>query len=478
MLPQTKNLKIWKTAFQAVVDFVCLNLGLGLVYLVRFKYFPDLFESSKRLTTTQYLIFNTVFSVMIMVIFALIGVYEINRRKSFSRVLTNLTIGIFSVVFACVSFFFFYEFNVEIFPSGVPVSRFVLLFAGFSALFSVLVGRICFWLIDKSLQSQKIGTIKIAVIGSPQSKLVKHLQSQSHIDQIYIYPTLNLSTVQVLETKMIKHEISEIYVYDHKNNSLEGKLAWLAERYKVNFVFSLEGFGKFEFFDLQPKRINHQLFLEIVHSNIDGWRVVFKRIFDFVFALVFVVIFSPLFLLISFLIWLEDRGPVFYLSERVGPDGKVFKIWKFRRLKKQFCTTSTSTKELEYEQKLIAQNDHRQDGILYKISNDPRSTKIGKFLEKTSLDEIPQFFNVILGNLSIVGPRPHQPREVARYQEDHYKVLNIKPGITGMAQISGRSDLKFSKEVELDCWYIENWSFMLDLIIILKTPITLFARHK
>ena len=113
------------------------------------------------------------------------------------------------------------------------------------------------------------------------------------------------------------------------------------------------------------------------------------------------------------------------------------------------------------------------------IQNDPRSTKIGQFLEKTSLDEIPQFINVLIGNMSVVGPRPHQPREVAKYENSHYKVLNIKPGITGMAQVNGRSDLKFEQEVDLDCQYLENWTFWLDLKIIVMTPIVLlFKRHK
>ena len=100
-------------------------------------------------------------------------------------------------------------------------------------------------------------------------------------------------------------------------------------------------------------------------------------------------------------------------------------------------------------------------------------------MEKTSLDELPQFFNVLLGNMSLVGPRPHQPREVAQYQKHHQRVLDIKPGITGLAQISGRSDLSFDQEVELDTYYIENWSLLLDLRILLKTPfVVLFRKHR
>ncbi|NJL97059.1 sugar transferase [Candidatus Gracilibacteria bacterium] len=116
---------------------------------------------------------------------------------------------------------------------------------------------------------------------------------------------------------------------------------------------------------------------------------------------------------------------------------------------------------------------------MYKLADDPRMTRVGKFLEKTSLDELPQFFNVMKGDMSIVGPRPHQPREVKKYRDEHFKVLNIKPGITGMAQVNGRSDLTFEKEVFYDKYYVEHWSFWLDLWIIVKTPfVILFKRQK
>ena len=139
------------------------------------------------------------------------------------------------------------------------------------------------------------------------------------------------------------------------------------------------------------------------------------------------------------------------------------------------CTSELdpkAKKALEYEQELIKKGGKAADrGALYKIKDDPRMTQVGKFLEQTSLDELPQFFNVIIGNLSLVGPRAHQPREVKKYTKSQYKVLNIKPGITGFAQINGRSDLSFDQEVEYDTWYVENWNFWLDIIILIKTPL-------
>jgi exopolysaccharide biosynthesis polyprenyl glycosylphosphotransferase len=478
MISPTKNLKIWKTAAQVLVDFVFINLGVGLAYLVRFRFYQEFFDGSKRLSTQDYILFNIIFSLVAIMMVAAVGVYEINRKKTWLEQVSGLAIGIFSVIFGIVSFFFFFEFDQSLFPNGIPVSRFILLFAGFFAFISVLVGRVLFWLANRILQLFQVGVTKIVIIGDDQDLITSHFKRQTQIESVLTFEALNIEVLQTLQSKMFTREISEIYMFGDDNEALAGRLALYAERFKVSFIFAPEGFGQFQFFDLQPRRIHNTLFLEILHSNLDGWRIVFKRLFDILFAAFFLVLFNPFYILIACLIWLEDHGNPFYLSERVGPDGKFFKLWKFRRLKMEFCTTSDSKKALEYEQKLIAEKDVRGDGVLYKIQNDPRSTRIGKFIERTSLDELPQFINVLIGNMSVVGPRPHQPREVAKYQAEHYKVLNIKPGITGMAQINGRSDLPFDKEVELDCWYIENWSFVLDLVIIIKTPFALLAKRK
>ena len=121
--------------------------------------------------------------------------------------------------------------------------------------------------------------------------------------------------------------------------------------------------------------------------------------------------------------------------------------------------------------KSLLDKNERTDGPLFKIRNDPRITRIGRFIRKTSLDELPQFYNVLKGEMSLIGPRPHEPEEVAKYERWQKKLLTIKPGVTGLAQISGRSELKFFDEAKLDIYYIENWSPVLDLQILLKTPL-------
>ena len=149
-------------------------------------------------------------------------------------------------------------------------------------------------------------------------------------------------------------------------------------------------------------------------------------------------------------------------------------------MRQQYCIGpqfDNQEKALAVEKGLIAQKSIKE-GPVYKIQDDPRVTRTGRVLRRWSLDELPQLFNVLAGEMSLVGPRPHQPREVARYAKHHRRVLNIKPGLTGLAQISGRSDLEFEEEVRLDTLYLEHWTVLLDLIILLKTPFILLKPRK
>ncbi len=148
--------------------------------------------------------------------------------------------------------------------------------------------------------------------------------------------------------------------------------------------------------------------------------------------------------------------------------------WKYS-VKDAYGVKENEDEALKYEENLKKDNDTR-DGPLYKIKNDPRKTRFGKILEKFSIDELPQLYNVLIGNMSLVGPRPHQPREVELYDEDDYQVLTIKPGITGMAQVYGRERNTFDEEIRLDRYYIENYSFFLDIAILMRTAGVILTR--
>ncbi len=219
--------------------------------------------------------------------------------------------------------------------------------------------------------------------------------------------------------------------------------------------------------DLFPTNIatNQQIFIEDVPllslSTIPEayTKLAFKRLFDFLVASVLIVVLSPMFLIVAIFIRLDSKGPLLFYQERVGQNQRRFNMIKFR---------SMVVNAEELREKLAAQNE--ADGPVFKMRNDPRITRIGRFIRKYSIDEFPQLFNVWLGEMSLVGPRPPIPAEVAEYTWDQRRRLSVKPGMTGLWQVSGRSDVKnFDEWVALDLKYIDNWSIQQDFLILLRT---------
>ncbi|MBU7584391.1 MAG: sugar transferase [Nostoc sp. TH1S01] len=185
-----------------------------------------------------------------------------------------------------------------------------------------------------------------------------------------------------------------------------------------------------------------------------------KRIFDFCFTGAFLIFTFPIYLAIAIAIKLDSPGPVFYKQTRIGLRGKPFQVWKFRTMRPD---ADKLQKELE------ALNEVK-DGIIFKIKDDPRITRIGKFLRRYSLDELPQLFNVLFGEMSLVGPRPLPTRDVEKFLDHHFLRQEVLPGVTGLWQVSGRSNIvDFEQVVNLDMSYIENWSLQLDFEILLRT---------
>ena len=199
-----------------------------------------------------------------------------------------------------------------------------------------------------------------------------------------------------------------------------------------------------------------------------GARIV-KRTSDLLIAAAALTVLAPLWLLIALLIKLDSRGPIFYKQERVGMDGRILLFYKFRSMH----VGADDATHREYQRAYISGRADSNLGDdkrpVFKLRSDARITRVGKLLRKTSLDELPQLFNVLRGDMSVVGPRPPIPYEVENYQVWHRKRLDMKPGITGLWQVSGRNRLPFDEMVRMDLYYIENWSLLLDIKIILQT---------
>jgi exopolysaccharide biosynthesis polyprenyl glycosylphosphotransferase len=205
--------------------------------------------------------------------------------------------------------------------------------------------------------------------------------------------------------------------------------------------------------------------LHVDHPQLSGLRLVLKDLFDRCAAAAALIVLSPLMVALGVMIWFHDRGPALFTQIRVGKDGRAFKIYKFR------------TMVVDAEQRraqLLASNE--TDGVLFKLRKDPRVTAIGAHLRRWSIDELPQLLNVFLGDMSLVGPRPALPSEAAAYADHVRRRLVVKPGLTGLWQVNGRSDLSWEESVRLDLRYVENWSFALDLQIMWKTMAAMVRR--
>jgi exopolysaccharide biosynthesis polyprenyl glycosylphosphotransferase len=483
MLPRSYVREVWNRAVMPILDFFTILSCAIFTYKIRYDWQVSFVTDSEIFSKTRvtiyddYLKVSIIFAIACVIYFAFNGLYQIRKRITLSKEIITLIFGVLIVMGWLIVFLFFNEYanNILVYNT-IKLSRFLLSFGSIFMIFGLVVLRVVKALITEIIKINGFLINKVVIIGEhPEIVTNNLLNNQRYFVEKY-YDYIDDNDFVTLEELIRQDKVQEIYI-----NSRDIKckdIIHLCERFKVATQIYDADLYLLRDVSLRPNYINNNLYFELRYSALEGWGIIFKRIFDIIFSLSFIVLFSWLYIIIIIAIYLEDRGNPFYSSKRVGPNGKSFDVYKFRRLKMKYCTTDNNTEALKFEQELIDQKDMRNDGILYKIKNDPRTTKIGTFLEKTSLDELPQFFNVLIGNLSVVGPRPHQPREVDKYLPHHFKVLNIKPGITGLAQVNGRSDLTFDQEVIYDSQYVNNWSFWLDLAIIIKTPLILLKGHK
>jgi exopolysaccharide biosynthesis polyprenyl glycosylphosphotransferase len=198
--------------------------------------------------------------------------------------------------------------------------------------------------------------------------------------------------------------------------------------------------------------------LQVEQPQFTGGRRIVKSTFDRTVALAMIVLFSPVLVAITLGVRLTSRGPALFRQQRIGKDGKPFTMWKFRSM----VVDAEALRE-----QLLEQSD--RDGLMFKMRADPRVTRVGAWLRRYSLDELPQLFNVLTGSMSLVGPRPPLPEEVAEYGDDTRRRLLVRPGVTGLWQVSGRADLSWEESVRLDLRYVDNWTLATDLLILWKT---------
>ncbi|MFA9262135.1 MAG: sugar transferase [Undibacterium sp.] len=469
-----KRSEIYFSAIQLPVDFIMIVLAAISAYFLRgMPLFQGYVSRVFNLSFEDYFVFSLIVAPLFLISIAFEGLYTMRATRTFTKeafgVLRAITYGLIILVLAVFL-------NREWFSS-----RFVILVSWAIAVVYVIVARFLIQRIQKwYLVNRGVGIHRVLLVGtnSKIEQLKNLFATRRDLGYVMVgeVETVSLHTIKEIREA---RGLDEIMVCDPSLTDDEQQK--LLDYCQINNITLKYLPTTRETSRFTMSIFNGEPIIEFQHTPLDGWGKVLKRAFDMVGGFVLTLLFSPLMLMIALLIKLEDPdGPIIYTNERIGENGEKIPVFKFRYMQWKWCINKDNANfeaALEYEKQLIAERSVRQ-GPLYKIKDDPRKTKIGAFIERYSLDELPQFFNVLRGEMSLVGPRPHQKREVEKYSEYHRRLLTIKPGVTGMAQVSGRSDLDFEDEYRLDVFYIENWSLWLDIVICLKTAQALLRRRK
>ncbi|MBF0594471.1 MAG: sugar transferase [Candidatus Omnitrophica bacterium] len=451
-----------------LIDIVCILLSISLASGLRQNVFPmglqDLFFDSANP-------FHLVFVFWFVTVLFFNGLHRLYQTRR--EVIETHEIGqvMRSVLFATGTVLVFvYSMKIVGFPRSV-----FLLIVLFTTIF------FCLWRFLKRLFVQFLAAngynnFNVLIVGAGRTGMMLAQEIRRH-------PGLGLKVVGFLDDEKTSTELG----HDHK---VLGKLSRLDEVIRKQFVqkvfFTIHPPGK-TFYDMIETAKDLRVAVRVVpvafdravgeifkfnigyipileYSELGHNRMQYgKRLFDLLVSGAAILFLLPVFCLIGIMIKLDSAGPVFYFSNRYGRGGRVFKMWKFRSM------VADADRKLDA---LKSQNE--VDGPIFKIRQDPRVTRIGKFIRKYSLDELPQVFNVLLGDMSLVGPRPLPLDQVEQEDLRQLKRLEVRPGITGLWQVRGRSDLPFHRLIKWDTWYINNWSFGLDISILMETvPVVL-----
>jgi exopolysaccharide biosynthesis polyprenyl glycosylphosphotransferase len=465
-----KKSELFLIALLVPIDFLMILLAGTTAYFLRFEtFFKDIRPTTLIWTFKEYLELITIVAFIWIIIFALGRLYSIQdiRKKisdEFFKIFGVVSVGI---IFIIIYIFFYQEFFA---------SRFIVLFVWILSIFYIFIGRLLIRLLQKWLYKFGYGIHKIVIIG-------KGREAEIIAAELYKKPTLGYKIVDRienfdqnidLENRLLKikesSNIDEIIQADpNLSKEINQQIIEFCQEYHFVFKYTADLFNA-QTSNIEINTLAGIPIIEIKKTHLDGWWKIIKRIFDIIGSSIFIIIFSLIMIITAIAIKIDSKGPIFFKYKRVGQKRKPFVYFKFRSM-------IDGAHNLRYTKEWLEKNI-RNDGPMIKFKNDPRITKVGKFIRKFSIDELAEFFLVFIGKMSLVGPRPHEIEEVKKYKKYHNKLFNIKPGITGMAQVSGRSDLNFEEEARLDVYYIENWSLLLDLKILLKTPLAIFKKRE
>ncbi|MCD6195002.1 sugar transferase [bacterium] len=433
------------------LDIIALTSAFLLAYFLRFSFSPTALGYGFKMPFEEYSEFLFLLVPLWVVVFASLGLYTIDFKGRFWPEFVRILFGTLVSVVLSLSIIFM--------AKRTDFSRLLLIYLWAVSFILVFTERFLWRLVRIYLLSLGFGQRRVLIIGN--SKEAQRLQEVFNHFPHLGYKVMEIVSQDIdlrkLRLKIEKLKINDIVqAKEEMDTELAEFLEELARQRGINLHF-IPDLYQISIAKVEVDSYGGVPLLSVKKTPLEGWGRIIKRIFDMLVSAVLLLVLSPLFLLVALAIKLDSKGPVFFLQTRMGRDGE-FTMYKFR-------TMVANAEALK--KKLFKLNQRR--GPCFKIKNDPRITRLGKWLRRFYIDELPQLFNVLKGEMSLVGPRPHLPEEVAKYKNHHKEILTIKPGMTGLAQISGAADLDFEEEVRLDTYYVHNWSFCLDIIIILKT---------
>lgn len=455
------------------LDYALLVLAAVSAYHLRFSSIsteirPIIFN----LPFDRYFELALLIAAAWVILFALAGMYSIRQPANVARELARVILAC-STGLALIAIYIFFQ--RELFDS-----RFIVIAAWLLAIIYISFGRLFIRYLRRRLYRFGIGAKNIVLVGN--SKTTEKLLSEFSANPYLGYKVVkrlrdfSLESAQELLEIMKRSSVDDIMQSDPNLTKAESlRLYDFASEHHLTYKYVADL--------LEVKVLRTEVtsllgipIVEVQKTTLDGWGRIIKRVLDVIGSGLLIIVFSPILLLVAIAIKLDSRGPVFFSNRddgsvvtRVGEGGKAFRYFKFRSM-------IVNSDSMRYRE--LADNNLRTDGPLVKIKDDPRVTQVGQIIRRWSLDELPELFLVFTGKMSLVGPRPHLPEEVAKYEHHHRKTLTVKPGITGLAQVSGRSDLLFEEEVKLDVYYLENWSLFLDISILLKTPLAVLKHRQ
>ncbi|MCR4408558.1 MAG: undecaprenyl-phosphate glucose phosphotransferase [Anaerolineae bacterium] len=465
----------WVAIALFLSDALLINLGFILAYWVRYEWqLLRPVEEAYFVPYTTYLPAAGVFTLILLIAYWLEGMYAPARRTSwFDQVFSIFNGTTSGTVIMIVANY--------IYPS-LSYSRLIFLYATVLIVVLLSISRLLLRAVLGHLRRRGIGVSRVLIVGagSVGRTVMRNIVAQPSLGyQIvgFVDDNPNKGSTDIGRFKALGPVDNLARIIQQENiDEVIITLPWMYHR-KIISVMS----------ECQRERVRARLvpdLFQMTLSKVDvddlggvplvgvreiaipRWKLAAKRALDFSISLMGLVLCWPLFLLIALAIKLDSPGPVLFKQVRVGKGGKEFELYKFR-------TMRVGAEEEQAE--LRAFNE--ATGPLFKIRDDPRLTRVGKFLRRTSLDELPQVYNVLRGEMSLVGPRPPLPSEVAEYLPWQRQRLEVSPGMTGLWQVSGRSELTFDEMCLLDIYYIENWSPTLDAEILLRTiPNIIFGK--